>query len=118
MKKIIPLMFCLTVFCASPVFAKFNPPPEGYRTISDKMTDGYFNKLNETQDGKMTLDEYKARDLTREDRRNMRKDQKSGNYKTDAQVFEEMDEDKDGFVTKEEMNAYIRKVRKDGRNFY
>ncbi|MFV0626949.1 MAG: hypothetical protein ACK5N8_06350 [Alphaproteobacteria bacterium] len=118
MKKFLLAVFLVTLLFASPVVAKFNPPKEGYRKVSDKMTDGYFRQYNTSEDGKMTLEQFQARDINRQDRRSMRKDQKSGIYQTDEEKFKEMDEDGDGFVTKEEMNKYISKTRGEGREFY
>ncbi len=82
------------------------------------MADGYFRQYNESKDDKMTLEQFQNRDVTRDDRRKIRKDQKAGTYVSDKQKFEEMDEDKDGFVTREEMQKYISKTRKSGGEFY
>ncbi len=82
------------------------------------MADGYFRQYNDTKDDKMTLEQFKNRAITRQDRRHMRKDQKAGNFKTDDEKFKEMDEDEDGFVTRDEMYKYISKTRKNGGEFY
>lgn len=98
--------------------AKYNPPEGNHLTRSDVITNKYFQDLNTTQDGEMTLEQYKNRKYTREDRRRMRQDQKSGVYQTPEERFMEMDADEDGVVTKEEMADYIKGIREQNRGFY
>ena len=46
--------------------------------------------------------------LSREDRRDIRQLQKAGKYKSPEEEFKLMDEDGDGFVSREEMAKYNR----------
>lgn len=117
MKKILFALFFVTIFCNNAV-AKYNPPEDVSNTRSNVIANRYFNKLSESDDGKMTFEEYQKRPITREDRRNMRQDQKDGKYLSDQERFKAMDTDGDGLVSREEMADYIRNVREEGRNFY
>lgn len=116
MIKFIAVLFSVLLAFTQVVEAKYKNP-EG-RSKSIQTTNRYFNILNDSKDGEMTLEQYKARDLTRNDRRNMRKDKKNGVYISDEERFNAMDIDADGVVTKEEMQTYIKGINQEERSFY
>lgn len=118
MKKII-LGLVVSFLVVQTVDAKFNPPKNsGYLSAGDRQAKGYFSQAKELEDGKMTLEEYKSRTITRTEERIIRKDKKNGVYQTDEEIFKAMDTDQDGLVSEEEMSAYITKIRESGRQFY
>lgn len=116
MSRLLTMCLFSVMFFCSIAEAKYNNPEGAGK--SRRITNRYFNMLNETKDGELTLEQYKKREITREDRRNERRDKKDGVYLTDEEKFKAMDTDADGKVNPEEMSEYIKKLRENGRNFY
>ncbi|MDR1694606.1 MAG: hypothetical protein LBR70_05410 [Lactobacillaceae bacterium] len=120
MKKVVLIaLFALFGFSQA-AEAKYNPPADVTTTRSDIIASRYMSKFGEKRDGKleMSFDDYMRRPLTREDRRNMRRDEKDGVFLPDKQRFDAIDTNKDGYVDQEELSNYIRGLRDKGRNFY
>ncbi len=94
--------------------------PEGMpvKSRSEEIASYQMREYDKDKDGKLSLEEYESRfdNLTREDRRNIRRNKKNGTYKTPEEQFKEMDKDKDGFVDEQERAEYIRKLR-DNENY-
>ena len=107
MKFINIILVLIVLLIASQVSAKYNQPTD-VKTASDKRTNYLIKTYGVEEPGKITLDEYKNRDLSREDRRDIRQLQKAGKYKSPEEEFKLMDEDGDGFVSREEMAKYNR----------
>ncbi len=105
MKKV--LLAGLMCLFALAVQAKYKTP-EGIRTQNDKNADYMFSYMDKDGDGKLTLDEYKSKVVTRDVERQIRKDKKEGTYKTPAEEFAIMDTDKDGYITPADLSGYLR----------
>ena len=96
--------------------------PEGanVKTRSEEIAAYQMREYDKDKDGLLSLEEFEARfdKLTREDRRNIRRNKKNGTYKTPEEQFKEMDKNKDGVVDGTERAEYIRKQRDSGNYLY
>lgn len=96
--------------------------PEGMsvKTRSEEIASYQMREYDKNQDGQLSLEEYESRfdNLTREDRRNIRRNKKKGTYKTPEEQFKEMDKNNDGFVDEQERAEYIANQRKNGDYLY
>ena len=114
MIKIIVWTVFFSVFLTVSGEAKYSPPPEGsVKTRSDYLADYQLNLYDEDKDGKLSEEEYKKRfeNMSRSDRRNFRKAQKSGESISVESRFKAMDANNDGKVSEDEMAEYIKKMR-------
>ena len=90
------------------------------RDYSEEIAAYQMREYDKNDDGQLSLEEYESRfeNLTREDRRNIRRNKKNGTYKTPEEQFKEMDKNNDGFVDEQERAEYIRKLRDSGNYLY
>lgn len=106
MKKI--YLFVFAVFLVSSVVeAKYVKQPEGLKTKEDYNAEYVVKSLDKDADGKLSLDEYKQKVVTRDVRRMNRNDQKMGIYRTPEEEFELMDADGDGFILIGDLSYYL-----------
>ena len=54
--------------------------------------------LDKDGDGKLSLEEFKSRKLSREDRRIIRRQKKEGTYKSPEEIFKEIDVNGKGYI--------------------
>ena len=96
--------------------------PEGMnvKSRSEEIASYQMQEYDKDKDGKLSLEEYERRfeNLTREDRRNIRRNKKKGTYKTPEEQFKEMDKDGDGLVDEQERAEYINNQRKNEDYLY
>lgn len=103
MKKII---FILTIIFSLNVQAKYIQP-EGVATLGDKNARYQFNYLDTKKIGKITLEQYKNKRVTRDVRRQIKKDKDEGKYLSPEQEFNQMDTDQDGFITESDLAKFL-----------
>ncbi len=119
--KFLSLLVLWSALFFSVAEAKYNAPAEGkVRSRSQEIAAYQMREFDEDGDGALTAEEYERRfdKLTREDRRNLRRAQKEGNYMSPEEQFKAMDADEDGKVSEEERAIFIRKMRDEGNYFY
>ncbi|MBO5442333.1 MAG: EF-hand domain-containing protein [Alphaproteobacteria bacterium] len=119
--KLVSLLFLCLGLAVTAAEAKYNPPAEGkVRSRSQEIAAYQMREFDEDGDGVLTVEEYEKRfdKLTREDRRNLRRANKEGNYMSPEEQFKAMDTDEDGKVSEEERAVFIRKMRDEGNYFY
>ena len=77
-------------------------------------------EYDEDGDGVLSLEEFEKRfdKLTREDRRNIRRNKKNGTYQSPEEQFKAMDKNGDGKVDERERAEYIREQRDNGNYLY
>ena len=112
MKKFGFVLSLVIMVFASSALAKWNQP-EDVPVATDRDAKFHMGYMDDDGDGKVTVDNYKKRfeNMTREDRRVMRKERKKGIYKSPEERFKLMDADEDGFVTEEEMAKFYRETK-------
>ena len=109
MKKFFLILAGMSFLSAGWVEAKYVMPkdslPAAERQARKKS--GYqMRTLDKDGDGKLSLEEFKSRKLSREDRRIIRRQKKEGTYKSPEEIFKAMDADKGGYITLEQMTDF------------
>lgn len=97
----------LVLFSFVEVEAKYSYP-EGAVTTTERKVNRRIRNYDADKDGELSLEEYQnfRKVRTRDDRRMERRAKKKGVYVSPDEVFKQMDINKDGMVTKEEMMEY------------
>ena len=112
---------CIGLLWCGEMCAKYTFP-EGMpvQSRSEEIAAYQLREYDKDNDGKLSLEEFENRfdNLTREDRRNIRRNKKKGIYKTPEEQFKEMDKNGDGLVDEQERAEYIRKQRDSGDYLY
>lgn len=80
--------------------------PEGVRSQGTKKSTYIFHNQDADGDGKLTLEEFKNQNETRDVKQENRFLKKKGLYKTPEEQFKEMDVDNDGKITPEDLAKF------------
>lgn len=121
MKRLSGLSVLILLGMAGVAEAKYVfPPDHQVKSRSEEIAEYQMKEYDKDGDGALSLEEFEKRfeKLTREDRRNIRRNKKNGTYQTPEEQFKEMDTNKDGFVDEKERSEYIRKQRESGDYLY
>lgn len=101
MKKLVLLLSGLWLLAAGAVEARYVMPKDSLpakEKQAGRKARYQLRNLDKDGDGKLSLDEFKNRKLSREDRRIIRRQMKEGNYKSPEEMFKEMDVDGAGYI--------------------
>ena len=105
--------FLLSIFCVNAVEVQAKSYvsrsyEDKYQRTGDERARVMMKRLNAQEtDGKITLEDYKNLKLSRWEEKKARQDKKEGKYKTPEEQFLEMDENRDGWVDRDEMREFF-----------
>ena len=96
------------------------PPDHQVKSRSEEIAEYQMKEYDKDGDGALSLEEFEKRfeKLTREDRRNIRRNKKNGTYQTPEEQFKAMDKNNDGLDSEKERADYIREQRENGNFLY
>ena len=100
------LLFAILLFCGA-AEARSRKPQEGARIKADWSAEYMFSYLDKDGDGRLSLEEYKQMNMTRDAEKAVRKDQRMGIYRTLEEEFKLMDLDEDGFIVIGDLSYYL-----------
>ena len=106
MKKLFLLLSGFWLLAAGVVEAKYVMPKDSLpakEKQAGRKARYQLRNLDKDGDGRLNLEEFKSRKLSREDRRIIRRQKKEGTYKSPEEIFKAMDVDNAGYVTPEQM---------------
>ena len=101
MKKLVLLLSGLWLLVAGAVEAKYVMPKDSLpakEKQAGRKARYQLRNLDKDGDGKLSLEEFKSRKLSREDRRIIRRQKKEGTYKSPEEMFREIDVDGTGYI--------------------
>jgi len=96
------------------------PKDHQVKSRSEEIAAYQMKEYDEDGDGVLSEEEFEKRfdKLTREDRRNIRRNKKNGVYLSPDEQFKAMDKNNDGKVDERERAEYIREQRDNGNFLY
>ena len=121
MKRLSGLSVLILLGMAGVAEAKYVfPPDHQVKSRSEEIAEYQMKEYDKDGDGALSLEEFEKRfeKLTREDRRNIRRNKKNGTYQTPEEQFKAMDKNNDGLVSEKERADYIREQRDNGNFLY
>ena len=81
--------------------------PDKYQRLADRKTKAVMRRMEQKgENAEITLSDYEGLEVSRWEEKEMRKSQKNRTYKSPKQQFKEMDSNRDGKVSREEMMGY------------
>lgn len=79
-----------------------------YERLGDRKARSYFQRINPaSEEGEMTLEEFKSLKLSRTEEKENRQLMKEGKFRSQDEQFKAIDVNKDGKINREEMRAYF-----------
>lgn len=118
MQKMIYAALLTAVMVPLAVQAKYNPPKDVPQvSYAQKIAIGEMNRLDKDRDGKLSPEEFGAKvgTYTRTEEKNARRARKKGIYQSPTEQFKAADTDEDGFLTFQELSAYIEEYQKQDK---
>lgn len=118
MQKMIYAALFTAVMVPFAVQAKYNPPKDVPQvSYAQKIAIGEMNRLDKDRDGKLSPEEFGAKvgTYTRTEEKNARRARKKGIYQSPTEQFKAADTDEDGFLTFQELSAYIEEYQKQDK---
>lgn len=96
------------------------PKDQPVRSRSEEIATYQMKEYDTDGDGVLSQEEFEKRfdKLTREDRRNIRRNKKNGTFQSPEEQFKAMDKNNDGKVDERERAEYIREQREKGNFLY
>ena len=121
MKRLSGLSVLILLGMAGVAETKYVYPNDNQeKRSSEEIAEYQMKEYDKDGDGALSLEEFEKRfeKLTREDRRNIRRNKKNGTYQTPEEQFKAMDKNNDGLVSEKERADYIREQRDNGNFLY
>ena len=121
MKRLSGLSVLILLGMAGVAEAKYVfPPDHQVKSRSEEIAEYQMKEYDKDGDGALSLEEFEKRfeKLTRDPRRNIRRNKKNGTYQTPEEQFKAMDKNNDGLVSEKERADYIREQRDNGNFLY
>lgn len=115
----VAFLLCGVLFGAAEAKYVF-PKDHQVKSRSEEIASYQMKEYDEDGDGVLSQEEFEKRfdKLTREDRRNIRRNKKNGTYQSPEEQFKAMDKNNDGKVDERERAEYIREQRDNGNYLY